>query len=148
MADLPPLASVTQLATKIGYPDAAYPTQAEEDRALALLQEASELIRDAAEKDWVNDAGTALVDVPRRVEKICLAVAYRAFDNPKALVQKTIADLNQSYDRARVHGGDAVYLTDAEKKSVRRAAAASSFRSVTLVSPYSGDDTTESLLGS
>jgi hypothetical protein len=148
MADLPPLASAAQLAVRLGYADGEFPTEAETDRAEALLIDASELIRDEADENWVNGAETALEGVPRRVEKICLAVAYRAFVNPEALTQKSIGDSNKSYDRARVHGGEAVYLTEAEAKAVRKAAGSSSFVSVTMVSPWSGDDTSESLLGS
>jgi len=142
MADLPPLATVEQLAVRLGYTLEG----AEADRALGLLVEASELIRDVAGEDWVGEDGQ-LSGVPRRVEKICLAVAYRAFTNPEALNQRGIGDSSKGYDRAGVGGGDAVYLTKSEREAVLKAAARSSFTAVTLVSPYSGDST-ESLIGS
>ncbi|HEX6685758.1 MAG TPA: hypothetical protein VF062_23485 [Candidatus Limnocylindrales bacterium] len=147
MADLPPLATAEQLAVRLGYAGGDFPTQAEASRAEALLVEASELIRDEADEEWV-DANNELEDVPRRVEKICLAVASRAFMNPEALTQRGIGDSTKSYDRSRREGGEAVYLTEAEKESIRKAAGSSSFTAVTMVSPWSGDSTTESLLGS
>lgn len=144
MSDLPPLASLQQFSARLGYT----PDGAEADRAEALLDEASELIRDEAGEDWV-DSDSALESVPRRVEQICVAVAYRAFVNPEALSQRQIGDSNKAYDRTRVHGGEAVYLTEAERKAIRRAAGASTFAAVTLTSPYSGDDVAaESLAGS
>jgi hypothetical protein len=146
MADLPPLATAAQLAVRLGYGEAGFPTEAETDRAEALLVEASELIRDEAGKTWV-DGGGQLDGVPSRVEKICLAAASRAFTNPEALTQRTIADSSKSFDRSGREGGEDVYLTDAEERAVRKAAGGSSFRAVTLESPYSGD-ATESLLGS
>jgi hypothetical protein len=146
VADLPPLASPAQLAVRLGYTDGEFPTEAEADRAEACLVDASELIRDEAGKDWV-DAGGELEDVPRRVESICLAAAKRAFENSEALTQRSIGDSAKSYDRSGREGGEAVYLTDAEAEAVRRAASKSSFTSVTMVSPWSGDST-ESVLGS
>lgn len=142
MADLPPLATVDQLAVRLGYPLEG----AEADRARALLIEASELIRDAAGTDWVDEGGQ-LSDVPRRVAQICLAATYRAFTNPEALSQRSIGDSSKSYDRAGVEGGEAVYLTTAEREAVLNAAGRSPFAAVTLVSPYSGDSM-ESLIGS
>lgn len=142
MADLPPLASLDQLAVRLGYT----PTGAEADRASGLLVEASELIRDEAGMDWVTVDQTALDGVPRRVEKICLAVTYRAFTNPEALGQRSIGDSSKSYDRARVPGGEAVYLTESEKRAVKKAAGGSTFAAVTLTSPYSGD-AVESVIG-
>lgn len=142
MADRPPLASADKLGKKLGYT----PAGAEGDRAASLLAEASELIRDVAGKTWLNDAGTAVVDVPPRVENICVAAAFRSFGNPEGLTQRSIGDGSKSYDRTGREGGEDVYLTEAEEKSVRKAAAGSSFASVTMVSPYSGD-CAESLLG-
>lgn len=143
MADLPPLATLEQLAVRLGY----LPEGTEADRANGLLVDASELIRDEADVTWVNDQG-ALVDVPRRVVTICVDVAHRAFVNPEGLNQRSIGDSSKSYDRAGREGGEAVYLTKTEAKAVRKAAAAGTFRAVTLVSPWAGDDATDSLLGS
>lgn len=143
MADRPPLASLALFSARLGYT----PTGDEASRATACLVDASELIRDVAGEDWLNDGETEVVDVPQRVEKICLAVARRAFENPDAYSQRTTGDRSVSWDRAKREGGEAIYLTNAEEKAIIKAAAGSSFVAVTLVSPYSGDST-ESLLGS
>ncbi len=146
MADRPTLASATKLYEKIGHT----PTGAEATRAEDCLVEASELIRDEADKTWLNDAEDAVVDVPPVVERICLAAAFRGFDNARALTQRSIGDDSKSYDRAGVEGGAQVYLTASEKQRVRKAAGGSTFRAVTLTSPYSGDypTFTETVLGS
>lgn len=145
MADRPTLASTAKLYEKIGYePDGAEATRAED-----CLVEASELIRDEAEKTWLNDAGDAVVSVPAIVERICLAAAYRGFDNARALSQRSIGDDSKSWDRTGVEGGAQVYLTATEKRRVRKAAGGSTFQSVTMVSPYSGDTVAaDYLLGS
>lgn len=135
MADRPSLASLAALIKKIGYT----PTGDESTRAQDCLNEASELIRDEAETTWLNDAGTALVGVPAAIERICIAVAFRAFDNARALSQRSLGDDSKSWDRAGREGGEAAYLTSDEKRRVRKAAAGSAFTAVTLVSPYSGD---------
>jgi hypothetical protein len=129
--DLPPLASFAVLVRKLGYT----PEDDEKVRAENDLADASELIRDTASKDWVDDNGV-LSDVPRRVAQICIAVAYRAFTNPDALTQRTIGDSSRSYDRAKREGGEAIYLTDAEKKAIEKAAGASGMVQVTMTSPY------------
>lgn len=133
MADLPPLASVEDLEVRLGYPLEG----AEAGRAESVLVAASELIRDVAGKDWVDDDGE-LLGVPRRVVQICIDVAYRAFVNPEALTQRSIGDSSKSWDRTGREGGEAVYLTQREEHAVRRAAQGRTFWSVTLVSPWSG----------
>jgi hypothetical protein len=135
MADRPTLATFAQLVKKIGYT----PTGEEATRATDCLVEASELIRDAAEITWLNDAGDAVEDVPHRVEQICLRSAYRGFDNTRALSQRSVGDSYAAWDRAGVGGGEAVYLTDRERVDVQKAAGGSSMSVATLVSPYSGD---------
>jgi hypothetical protein len=130
--ELPPLATVEDLRRKLGY----LPEDSERDRAEHLLDEASELIRDKAGVTWTNAATGALESVPRRVRLICVAAAYRAFTNPEGLTQRTIGDSSKAYDRAKREGGEDVYLTEAEVRTIRKAAGTSSLVSVTLVSPY------------
>jgi hypothetical protein len=131
---VPPLADFDAFARKLGY----RPEDEERDRAEDVLDEASELIRDVAGVTWLVAGTNALDDVPRRVARICIAAAYRAFANPEALTQRTIGDSSKSYDRTGLNGGEAVYLTPEEEKAVVKAAGGSSFVSVTLESPYSG----------
>jgi hypothetical protein len=131
---VPPLASFGDLVKKLGYT----PVDGERDRAEYLLDEASELIRDVAGVTWLVTGTHELDDVPRRVARICVASAFRAFSNPEALTQRSIGDSSKSFDRTGLHGGETVYLTPAEEKDVIKAAGGSSFVSVTLESPYSG----------
>lgn len=134
----PPLGSFERLSRKIGYT----PADAERDRAEHLLDEASELIRDVAGKTWL-DADGALESVPFRVALVCVAAAYRAFENPQALTQRSIGDSSKSFDRTGLGGGEDVYLTPDEIRTVRAAAGASTLTVVTMVSPYSGEDWTD-----
>lgn len=132
--EMPPLASISMLGAKLGYD----PEESELTRAEQLLDAASEMIRDEAGKTWVSETTGALETVPRRVARICVEVAYRAFTNPEALSQRSIGDSSKSYDRAGREGGESIYLTDDEARAIRKAAGVSSFASVTMVSPYSG----------
>lgn len=130
--DLPPLASFDRFVRKLGYE----PTETERDRAEQLLGEASELIRDVAAKTWTVEGTNALTAVPTRVANICVAAAFRAFTNPEALSQRSIGDSSKSYDRTGREGGEDVYLTADEERSVRRSDSGGSMISVTLVTPY------------
>lgn len=132
---VPPLAPLSDLIRRLGY--TATPSGAEGDRAEFLLDAASELIRDTAGKTWLNDVEDAVEDVPRRVQRITVEVAFRAFGNPQALSQRTIGDDSKSFDRAGLDGGEAIYLTDREQDAICKAAGVvSSFTAVTLTSPY------------
>jgi hypothetical protein len=132
---LPPLASLESLVRKLGTTvDDLPPGEAE--RGQHLLEEASELIRDVADKTWIDDVTGDVSAVPRRVRMICIASAFRAFTNPEALTQRTIGDSSKSFDRAKREGGEAVYLTDSEKKAIQGAAGTSGMVQVTMISPY------------
>jgi hypothetical protein len=135
--EAPPLASFGMLARKLG----ALPEdfdEAERARGEFLLDEASELIRTVARKTYLTTTN-ALDSVPRRIARICVAAAARAFDNPHGLSQRTIGDRTTSYDRVGREGGEVVYLTEKEEADVRKAAGVSSFTAVTMTSPYSSD---------
>lgn len=133
--EMPPLATFGMFARKLGY----VPEETERDRAEQLLDDASELIRDTADKTWLIAGTSALDDVPRRIARICVDAALRAFTNPEGLTQRSIGDSAKSWDRSGREGGEIVYLTTAEKEAVRKAAGGGSFVSVTLTSPYSAD---------
>lgn len=133
--EIPPLASLEMLSRKLGYT----PEETEADRAGHLLDEASELIRDVAGMTWLVTGTNALDNVPRRVARICVAVAYRAFMNPEGLTQRSLGDSAKSYDRTAREGGEDIYLTAEEERAVRKAAGGSTFAAVTLTSPYSAD---------
>jgi hypothetical protein len=125
--EMPPLASMAMFGLKLGYD----PEESELARAEQLLDAASEEIRDEAGKTWVTASG-ALDMVPRRIARICVEAAFRAFTNPEGLSQRSIGDSSKSFDRSGREGGEIVYLTDAERRAVRKAAGVSSFVSMTM----------------
>jgi hypothetical protein len=137
MADRPTLVTVEYAFARRG----GTPTGSELTRAEALLVDVSEEIRDIAELTWLNDAETEVEGVPYPVQAITRAATVRAFDNPEGLSQRSIGDSSKSYDRSGREGGEVVYLTRREEAAVRKAAAGSSFRSMTLVSPWNGAET-------
>lgn len=137
-AEVPPLASFDLLAKKLGGEVEEF-DDTEFDRGCYLLDEASEIIRDVAEKTWIDDDTGALLDVPRAVARVCVAAAARAFNNPEGLSQRSLGDSSKSYDRTGREGGEVVYLTDAEREIIVKAAGKSGFAAVTLTSPYSAD---------
>jgi hypothetical protein len=132
--DLPPLAPLSALVRKLGYT----PEDEEAERASDALAAASTLIRDVAETTWTHATTNALLTVPERVRRICVAAAFRSFSNAEALTQRSIGDSSKSYDRSGREGGEDVYLTDQEEKDIRGVVGLSSMKQVTLVSPYNG----------
>ena len=110
----PPLASVLDFAARTPGGVAV----SDEERVEALLLDASSLARVEAGKTWVNDEGQ-LEDVPDVVAVVVIAAARRAFANPDGKKSETVEDY--TYVREAGAGGG-VYLTEAEKALVRRAA--------------------------
>lgn len=104
---LPPLAVLEDLLARADVDD--------ETRAEAVLQDASNLIRDEAGKDWVDDLG-ALSGVPDMIVTLTLKVAKRALENPDGLSGETYPEYAWRKDGAE----DGVYLTDKECKIARR----------------------------
>ena len=125
MAD--PLATSADLEARLGEtlsgPDVA--------RAEALLEDASILVRDVAEKpDWTAETA------PARAIQITLAVALRAYNNPDGLISERLGDASWGWWHGTQPG---IYLTKDEEQALRRLGG-SAMRSATLVSPYSGFD--------
>lgn len=110
----------------------------DEDTVRTLLVDATALIRDEIADttvEWLEQT----TPVPLTVRAVCVEAAYRAWTNPDGLARSAMADSSIAYASGR--GPEALFLTDAEKRTVRRAAGESSgATSVTLVSPFSGDD--------
>lgn len=124
-----PLASVTSLGLRLGITL----TGADAERAAAVLDDASALIRAEAGTDWLDEA-EQLSGVPAVVEAIALAVAYRAFRNPDGVSQTSLGDASVAYDRGT--GQAAVYLTRDERRAVRRAAGTTVIGAIELASPW------------
>lgn len=123
---LPPLVSLDEFALRLGGISAA-----DEDRAEAVLADASALIRAEAGADWVDEE-EELVDVPAVIVAVCVAVAVRAFRNPEGVRSETIGGYAVTYADAST----AVYLTAGERREIRRAAGRSTIGAITLESPY------------
>jgi len=126
---LPPLASTSELETRLGVTLSG----ADLSRASAALADASALIRQEADEDWVDDEGD-LEDVPDIVSSVCLAVAYRAYRNPEGTVQASVGDVSVTYGRQG--GGGAIYLTQAELRAVRKAAGKAAVTTLRYTTPY------------
>ena len=97
-------------------------------RALALLDDASALIRDVAGDDFDT--------VPATVLFVVCEVVRRAFDNPAGLQGETIGDYSwrTGYTGVSRSASSGVYLTDEEKSIVRRAAGTLSVVTLTMTS--------------
>jgi hypothetical protein len=121
---LPPLATLAQLEARIGR---TLTDQADIDRANALLEDASSLVRFEAGVDWVDDMG-ALTAVPDVAVTITLASSVRAWYNP-AQVQ------SEQLGAAMVRFGD-VWLTGAEADRLQRLNDDGAFKSVELVGGF------------
>ncbi|MGE0133756.1 MAG: hypothetical protein AB7L91_06315 [Dehalococcoidia bacterium] len=139
---LPPLAELEALSERLGVvlvDDHDEPTSPDGVRALAALRDASALVRQEAGEDYVDDheeidwgnLSTGAVDV---LQSVTIAAAYRAYRNPDGATQASVGDSSVSYSRQGVEG--AVFLTEAEKRTVRRAVGKSTAGTVELVWPW------------
>lgn len=106
------LASVADLQARLGRVFDVDETQ----QALALLDDASALVRDEAGRTWLDDSG-ALTEVPASIRAVVLRAAERAVRNPDGFRSESAGDY--SYQRAETESG--VFLTDAERRRIRQA---------------------------
>lgn len=125
------LASIEALEARLGHSLEGV----ELGRAQAALDDASALIRSEAGSDFDGE-------VPDVVASICLAVAYRAFRNPDGTTQTSIGDVSISFKREGV--GGAVWLSQAERRAIRKAAGLASAQTVVLTTPYIGESKQDS----
>jgi hypothetical protein len=108
------------------------------DRAETILDDASALVLRAvgdSEADWVADDA----DPPREVIIVVTGVARRALKHEDGVVREQLGEHAVTY---RADSPWEIWLTRQEERIVRKAAELSSAQSVTLVSPYSGDEQT------
>lgn len=75
---LPALATVPDLEARLG---STIVDKSDRERALALLRDASALVRHEAGTNWVDEDG-ALSDVPDLAVAIACAITIRAYHNP------------------------------------------------------------------
>lgn len=106
------------------------------DQVEALIDDASALVADAVEgstEPWVATGdGT-----PRIVVALVVGAAHRASSHADGVVREQLGEHAVTY-RADVSWD--IWLTKQERRIVRKAAGLGALTSVTLVSPYSGDD--------
>jgi hypothetical protein len=108
-----PLADVAALEIRLGRSLEG----AEAGRAVALLDDASALVRDVAGKDWIDPVTGTLLSVPGTIRATVLRMVDRAVRNPDGFSAESAGDY--SYQRTGVQPG--IYLTEAEEKAIRRA---------------------------
>lgn len=86
-------------------------------RVVALLEDASALVRDVAGRDWIDPETGDPLPVPGSIRAVVLRAVERAVRNPEGFSSESAGDY--SYQRTGVQPG--VYLTEAEEKAIRRA---------------------------
>lgn len=108
-----PLADVAALEIRLGRSFSS----TEASRAIALLDDASSLVRDVAGKDWIDPDTGALMPVPGTVRATVLRMVERAVRNPEGFSAESAGDY--SYQRTGVQPG--IYITEGEERAIRRA---------------------------
>lgn len=110
---VPPLVRLSDVEARLG---TTYAT-AEVARPLAIVDDASALVRTEAGRTWVLGDGVPDV-VPPTIAAITIRIAIRAIENPEGFTTESGGDY--SYSRKGVEDG--VYLTEREARMVRKAA--------------------------
>lgn len=102
----------------------------------ALLDDASALVLDevaGSNSAWAAGAD----DPPRQIVMVVAGAAHRAGSRADGVVREQLGEHSVTY-RADVSWD--IWLTKQERRIVRRAAGLGALTSVTLVTPYSGDE--------
>lgn len=105
MEDLPPLATVQELADWVGEP-----IEAEDQQALAYLRAASAVVRAYTGREWLGDDGEA--DAPAGVRAVVVQVAARVWRNPEGYIQDTTGPFTVRWSERIAEG---VFLTAGEE---------------------------------
>lgn len=121
---LPSLASLADLEARLG---ATVDKPAERERAVALLADASALVRHEAQEEWL-DANDELEDVPPLVVAITCAVALRAFYNPADIASTNMGGVAVQYRD--------VWLTTSEVARLRGLSPVATLMSVDMEHGY------------
>lgn len=107
---LPSLATVDDIEARA--PDLTV----DETQAVALLADASALIRAEANRGWVNDAGTELEGVPDGIPGICARMVIRVLRGGEdGIRQESEGNYNVTY------ADTGLYLKATEKRFIARA---------------------------
>lgn len=116
MDTLPPLAEVDDLLLRLGREAFG---DLEEARAEAVLNDASEFVREESGSLWLDPLDLTKVKAPRIVQVITVRVAERATRNPEGFSSESAGDY--SYQRNGAVGEGGLYLTERELKMLRKA---------------------------
>lgn len=113
-----PLVGLPELARRtVGDPDGIDPSGSDGVRALAALEDASWLVRDAAgrlrDEDWPTEA-----DVPGPLRTIVVRAAIRGWENPEATTGEGVSA--SGITTSRQAEPNSVYLTEDERRECRR----------------------------
>lgn len=135
------LASTEDIGTRLGR-DLTGP---EEEMAQQVIDLVTGLIEELTGEDTED-----LDPVPASLTALCIKKVIGIGTNPEGLEAETEVLGAYQHQQSFNYDGCDIFLTREERKQVRRAFGLSSFKAVTLESPYSGDDEfdDELLLGS
>lgn len=131
----PTLATIPELSARTG-------EISDLSRALALLADASALIRAEANYTWI-DADGDLEEVPALIVMVCCKVVERVLSNPEGLSGEAIGGYSAQFSNA----SSDVYLTKQERRLVRKAAGTTPIGTIELESPYKKYDTADIYMG-
>jgi hypothetical protein len=107
------LAAVTDIEARLG----RVFVDDELGRVVALLDDASSLVRDEAGKDWIDPDTGGLTTVPGSIRAVVLRVVERAIRNPQGFSAEAAGDY--SYQRPGVEAG--IYLDERDARTIRKA---------------------------
>jgi hypothetical protein len=120
----PTLATIAELSARTG-------EISDLSRALALLADASALIRAEANYTWI-DADGEPETVPALIVMVCCKVVERVLSNPDGLSGEAIGGYSAQFSNASTD----VYLTKQERRLVRKAAGTTPIGTIELQTPY------------
>lgn len=103
-----------------------------------LLEGATAMIAEAAGQD--DDWSDALTPVPRVLKFVCIEAVCRAMANPQGIasLQEQLGAYSSTVHFRDLDMGGGLWLTDAERRQIRRVIGAGTFQAITLETPYSG----------
>jgi hypothetical protein len=120
VSELPALATVAQLETRLGVPTG---TLAGTDlaRAQADLADASDLVRTEGRRPWTDSTA------PPSIVVVTLQVAMRAYNNPNGYAGETVSANGATYSYSSDQQALGIYLTTDEQAVVLLAARQSTY---------------------
>lgn len=111
-------------------------TEEEQPQVTTLLEDASALILaelGETPEGWNGESA----EIPAIAKAVCVQVAYRAFTNPDGIASEMLGEASRTYRGG--NDADALWLTENERKLIRRAAGKARVTSIPVESPYPED---------